>query len=179
MNTKTTFKFLVVLCWAVTGSAGWCVRSRFASSAHEHSAMYKVADLKLGIWVFVYSVGAWSTIKIGRAKKCKSGTKKDHIAATPLPVWMSRDGMKVSTVSVLLFIFGHIGQQQRRMCWVESKGRFVLYFPYLFSSVQFHGSSTFTDRHYWIFTILYWQIQTCLNCIIGAVSREKHDNLPG
>ena len=54
MNTKTTFKFLVVLCWAVTGSAGWCVRSRFAWSAHEQVAMYADARLKLGIcllWV--------------------------------------------------------------------------------------------------------------------------------
>ena len=49
MNTKTTFKFLVVLCWAVTGSAGWCVRSRFAWSAHEQVAMYTDARLKLSI----------------------------------------------------------------------------------------------------------------------------------
>ena len=49
MNTQTTFKSPVVLCWALTGSASWCVRSIFVSSAHKHGAMYKVADLKLGI----------------------------------------------------------------------------------------------------------------------------------
>ena len=60
MNTQTTFKSPVGLNWAVTGSAGWCVRSRFASQVR----MSMVRCTRLQIWnlVFVYSVRAWAEI---------------------------------------------------------------------------------------------------------------------
>ena len=59
MSTQTTFKSPVL---AVTGSAGWCVRSRFASSAHEHGAMYKVANLKLDICLLCRGVNIVSLL---------------------------------------------------------------------------------------------------------------------
>ena len=81
MNTKTTFKFLVVLCWAVTGSAGWCVRSRFAWSAHEHGAMYKVADLKLGICLLCQGV-SWDQLWPPRRPQCIALLTHKHTADT-------------------------------------------------------------------------------------------------
>ena len=70
MTTKATFKFLVALDWAVTGSAGWCVRSRFAWSAHEHGAMYADARLKLGICLLWVECGLW--VANGSSSFCNS-----------------------------------------------------------------------------------------------------------